>query len=72
MFGPVATPASIQKILRDAVKQAVEDADFKSAMNKIQTPIAYKDAPEFQKFLDADHRVLAEAIKRIGRVEEKK
>lgn len=72
VFVPAATPASIQKILRDAVKQAVEDTDFKTAMNKIQTPVAYKDAPEFQKFLDAEHKVLAEAIKRIGKVEEKK
>ena len=72
LFAPVATPAPVQKILRDAVKVAVEDADFKAAMSKIQTPIAYKDAPEFQKFLDSDYKTLAEAVKRVGKIEDKK
>ena len=41
-------------------------------MAKIETPIAYMDAPEFQKFWDKDARMLADAIKRVGRIEEKK
>ena len=32
------------KVLREAVRQAVDDAVFKNAMEKIQTPIAYRDA----------------------------
>jgi hypothetical protein len=38
-------------------------------MEKIQTPIAYLDAPEFQKFWDKDAKMLATAIKRVGKVE---
>lgn len=34
--------------------------------------IAYLDAPEFQKFWDKDAKMLADAIKRVGRIEEKK
>ena len=30
------------------------------------------DAPEFQKFWDKDARMLADAIKRVGKIEEKK
>ena len=71
-FAPTGTPAPVLKTLRDAVRQAVEDPDFKAAMGKLETPIAYMDAPEFQRFWDKDAKMLAEAIKRVGRIEEKK
>jgi tripartite-type tricarboxylate transporter receptor subunit TctC len=57
------------KTIRSAVRQTVDTAEFKSAMEKIQTPIAYLDAPEFQKFWDKDAKMLADAIKRVGKVE---
>jgi len=72
MFAPAGTPEPILKKLRDAARQAVQDPDFKSAMAKLETPIAYLDAPEFQKFWDKDAKMLADAIKRVGRIEEKK
>jgi len=72
VFAPTGTPAPVLKALRDAVRRAVEDPDFKGAMAKLETPIAYMDAPEFQKFWDKDARMLADAIKRVGRIEEKK
>lgn len=71
LFAPRGTPEPILKKLRETVKAAVEDADFKAAMAKMETPIAYLDAPEFQKFWDKDAKMLAEAIKRVGRIEEK-
>jgi hypothetical protein len=47
------------------------DGPFKSAMEKIQTPIAYQDADELGVWMDVDAARLAEVIKRIGRVETK-
>jgi tripartite-type tricarboxylate transporter receptor subunit TctC len=58
--------------LREAVKRAVASAEFKDAMTKLETPIAYLDAPEFKKFWDKDAAMLAAAVKRVGRIEEKK
>ncbi|MEK7364734.1 MAG: tripartite tricarboxylate transporter substrate-binding protein, partial [candidate division NC10 bacterium] len=72
VFAPAGTPAPVLKVLRDAVRQAVEDPDFKGAMAKIETPVAYLDAPQFQTFWDKDAKMLADAIKRVGRIEEKK
>jgi tripartite-type tricarboxylate transporter receptor subunit TctC len=59
------------KVLRDAVRQAVEDPGFQSAMEKIQTPIAYQDADDFGAWLDADATRLAAVIRRIGRLDVK-
>ncbi len=71
LFAPKATPPAILKTLREAVRQAVDDPAFKSAMEKIQVPVTYKDGDEFRAFGDTDAARRAEAIKRIGKVETK-
>lgn len=71
LLAPRATPDAIQQTLRNAVRQAVEDPDFRTAMAKVETPISYLDAPEFQKFWDADAMKLAEAVRRTKPVEQK-
>jgi len=72
IFVPAATPAAVVNTLREAVKKAVADPEFKSAMEKIETPVAYLDAPEFQKFWDKDAKRLADAVRNVGKVEDKK
>ena len=69
LFAPRGTPEPVMKTIREAVRQAVNTPEFKTAMEKLQTPIAYLDAPEFQKFWDKDAKMLADAIKRVGKVE---
>ncbi len=71
LFAPKSVPAHIVKTLRDAVRQAVGDSEFKSAMAKIETPIAYQDADEFKAWWDRDAQILSGVIKRIGKVEGK-
>jgi tripartite-type tricarboxylate transporter receptor subunit TctC len=69
LFAPRGTSPAVMKTIRESVKQAVNTAEFKTAMDKLQTPIAYLDAPEFQKFWDKDAKMLTNAIKRIGKIE---
>jgi tripartite-type tricarboxylate transporter receptor subunit TctC len=69
LFAPRGTPDAVMKRIRESVKQAVNTAEFKSAMDKLETPIAYLDAPEFKPFWDKDAKMLADAIKRIGKIE---
>jgi tripartite-type tricarboxylate transporter receptor subunit TctC len=69
LYAPRGTPPAVMKTIRDGVKQAVNSTEFKSAMDKLETPIAYLDAPEFQKFWDKDAKMLADAIKRVGKLE---
>jgi len=68
-FAPAATPPAVIKILREATAKAVKTPDFVSAMQKMETPINYMDAPEFQKFWDEDAARLAKAVKNIGKVQ---
>ena len=72
LFAPKSTPESVTKTVRDAVRKAVDDPDFRATMQKIESPIQYLDAPEFAKYWAADAKRLAEAVKAVGRVEEHK
>jgi tripartite-type tricarboxylate transporter receptor subunit TctC len=72
MFAPKGTPDAVMKTLRDGVRKAVDDADFKAMMVKIDSPIQYLDAPEFATYWAADAKRLAEAVKAVGRVDEHK
>jgi len=71
LFAPRGTPEPVLAKLRDAARAAVADPDFKSAMDKIETPIAFKQGAEFQKFFEADAQRLAEGVRKVGRVEQK-
>jgi tripartite-type tricarboxylate transporter receptor subunit TctC len=69
LFAPAGMPAPIVQTLREAMRQVVRDAQFIGALEKMETPVFYLDAPEFQRFLEVDAKRLAEAIHRIGRLE---
>jgi tripartite-type tricarboxylate transporter receptor subunit TctC len=72
MFVPKGTPGAVTKVLRDATRKAVEDAEFKNAMAKVSSLVQYKDAPDFQKYWEADAKRLAALVKVVGKVEDKK
>ena len=71
LFAPKGTPEPVLRTLRDAARAGVADPDFKSAMDKLETPIAFKQGEEFQKFFEADARRLADGVRKVGRVEQK-
>jgi tripartite-type tricarboxylate transporter receptor subunit TctC len=66
VFVPAATPAPVQARLREAVRAAVADPQFKGAMEKVATPIQYLDAPQFREFLARDAARLKVAVEKIG------
>jgi tripartite-type tricarboxylate transporter receptor subunit TctC len=72
MFAPRGTPDSVMKVLRDAARRAVQDPDFKNAMAKVDSLVQYKDAPDFQKYWEADAKRLAALVRVVGKVEDKK
>lgn len=63
MFALRGTPEPVIRQLRDAVRQVATSEDYRSAMSKVLTPVAYLDAPEFQKFLGEDARRIGEAVR---------
>ena len=72
MFAPKATPEPVMKVLRDTARRVVEDPAFKKAMANVDSLVQYMDAPDFQKYWEADAKRLAALVKLVGKVEDKK
>lgn len=72
LFAPKGVPEPILKTIGEAVAKSVDDPEFKAAMAKAKMPIAYQDAAAFKAWWDKDAGMLAEVVKKIGKVDEKK
>ena len=69
LFIPAATPEPIAQRLRAAAKAAAQDAKVKEVIFNAGSPLLYLDAPEFEKYVQADASRMAVVVKRIGKVE---
>jgi tripartite-type tricarboxylate transporter receptor subunit TctC len=69
VFAPAGLPADIAGRIRTAVRQAVQDPDFRSAMAGINTPIDFREGADFERFLDADTKRLAAVVQKMGKTE---
>jgi tripartite-type tricarboxylate transporter receptor subunit TctC len=69
LFAQAALPAPIMTRLREAMAQAVKSPEVTRALDGAGSPVAYLDAPEFAKFVDADSARLIAAVKKIGKVQ---
>jgi tripartite-type tricarboxylate transporter receptor subunit TctC len=69
LFAPAGTPETIVVRLREAARAASADARFIAAMATVETPIQYMDAPELQRFWDADAKKLGDVVRRVGKLE---
>lgn len=70
LFALRGTPEPIVRQLRDAVRQVANGEEYRSAMSKVLTSVAYQDAPDFQKFLDTDARRVGDAIRAMRKFTE--
>jgi tripartite-type tricarboxylate transporter receptor subunit TctC len=69
LFVPADTPAPVVQRLREAAKAAANDPRVKEVLLTAGSPVLYLDAPEFQRYVDADALRMADVVKRIGKVE---
>lgn len=69
LFVPAATPAAVVEKLRAAAQKAAEDPAVNSALNSAGSSMMYMDAPQFQTYLNADAKKMAEIVQKIGKVE---
>ena len=69
LFAPAGTPEAIIVRLREAARAAATDPRFMAALATVETPIQYMDAPELQRFWDADAKKLGDVVRRVGKLE---
>ncbi len=69
LFIPAATPEPIAQRLRAAARVAAQDAKVREVIQNAGSPVQYQDAAEFDKYVQADAKRMAEVVKRIGKLE---
>jgi tripartite-type tricarboxylate transporter receptor subunit TctC len=69
LFVPAGTPEAVVSKLRQAARTAAEDARAKQSLAAAGTAFQYQDAPEFERFVQADAKAMTALVQRIGRVE---
>jgi tripartite-type tricarboxylate transporter receptor subunit TctC len=69
LFIPAATPDPVAQRLRAAARAAAKDPRVKEVILNAGSPILYQDAPEFETYVQADAKKMAEVVKKIGKVE---
>jgi tripartite-type tricarboxylate transporter receptor subunit TctC len=68
LFTTAGVPDPLFNRMRAMIAKAAADPLFKQALENVQVVPDYRDAAEFKKFFDADHRRMAAAIKKIGKL----
>jgi tripartite-type tricarboxylate transporter receptor subunit TctC len=69
LVAPRDTQPNVVKILRDAMRQAMKEPEVVGAYTKVEMPVAYMDADQFNPWWDRDARRLAAVVQKIGKVE---
>lgn len=69
LFVPSGTPEAIVQRLRAAARKVAADSAVQQTILNAGSPLDYLDAPEFQRYWDADAALMTDALRKIGKVE---
>ena len=69
LFVPAGVPEPIVAKLRANAKLAASDARVVQTLNSAGSPLQYLDAPEFDRYVEAEVGRMAAAVKKIGKVD---
>ena len=69
VFVPAGTPDAVVQRLRAASRAAANDPRVKETLLTAGSPVQYMDAPDFQRYVDADAAKMATIVKRVGKLE---
>lgn len=69
LFIPKDVPEPIAQRLRAAAKAAAQDGKVKEVILNAGSPVLYQDAPDFERYVQADAKRMTDVVKRIGKVE---
>jgi len=69
LFVPADTPAPVVEALRQAARFVAQDARAIGALASAGTAFQFQDAPEFERFVQADAKDMAALVLRIGKVD---
>ena len=69
LFIPRDTPEPIAQKLRAAARFAAQDSKVREVILGAGSPVLFQDSPDFETYVQADARRMADVVKRMGKVE---
>jgi tripartite-type tricarboxylate transporter receptor subunit TctC len=69
LFIPAGVPEPIAQRLRAAARAAGNDPKVREVIGNAGSPVQYQDTPEFEKYVQADIRRMADVVRKMGKVE---
>lgn len=69
LFVPAGVNDEVVQRLRAAARKVAADPLVQQTIRTAGSPLEYLDAPEFQAYWDADAALMADVVRRIGKVE---
>ncbi|MEY2619453.1 MAG: hypothetical protein RL522_2455 [Pseudomonadota bacterium] len=69
LFVPAGTPPEVVEKLREAARFAAQDARAVAALAAAGTSFMYQDAPDFERFIQADAKEMSALVNRIGKLQ---
>lgn len=68
LFAPSDTPPAALRTIMQAVRQSVQDEQFRASMTKGNSAVAYMDGEEYAAAFRADMKKLQDTVRHIGKV----
>ena len=69
LFIPAGVPEPVAQRLRAAARAAAQDAKVKEVILNAGSPILFQDSADFEKYVQADARRMADVVKKIGKLQ---
>ena len=69
LFIPAGVPEPVAQRLRAAARAAAQDARVKEVILNAGSPILYQDSADFEKYVQADSKRMADVVKKIGKLQ---
>ena len=69
LFVPAGTPPDVVESLRQAARMAAQDPRAVAALSAAGTSFMYQDAPEFERYVQAEAKDMGVLVARIGKVD---
>jgi hypothetical protein len=65
---PAATPDGVVEAIRNGVHVAAHGKEFQDALVKVNAEFAYLDGPAFVAWWEAESKMLADEVRKIGKI----
>jgi tripartite-type tricarboxylate transporter receptor subunit TctC len=66
LMGPKGMPKPVMEKLHDAFRKAMDDAEFKTMMQKYDMPLLYLDSKDYERHVRQDSKKIEDRVRKLG------